>query len=170
MTVPVVLVVAVARNGVIGVENGLPWRLSSDLKHFKALTMGQPIIMGRKTFQSIGKPLPGRETIVVTRDAAAAFGDGVHAAASVPAALDLAQDLAARMNAPSVAVIGGGEIYAQSIAHADRLEITEVDAAPEGDARFPEIDAARWQEIAREPHQAGPKDDHAFSFVTLTRR
>lgn len=169
MSVPVVLVAAVARNGVIGVRNGLPWHLSSDLKRFKALTMGQPIIMGRKTFDSIGKPLPGRETIVVSRDAAYCHV-GVHVAASIVSALELGQMLAGRMGAPSIAVIGGGTIYDQVMEHADRLEITEVDATPEGDARFPAIDPARWRETTREAHDAGPKDDHAFVFVSLTRR
>ncbi|GGE42559.1 dihydrofolate reductase [Agaricicola taiwanensis] len=168
--VPVVLVVAVARNGVIGADNGLPWRLSSDLKRFKALTMGQPIIMGRKTFQSIGKPLPGRETIVVTRNAYADFGPGIHVTTSLDEALDRGQVLAREMRAKSIAVIGGGEIYAQAMAYADRLEMTEVDASPVGDARFPAVDETIWREVSREPHSAGEKDDHAFTFVTLTRR
>lgn len=169
MTLPVVLVVAVARNGVIGTGNALPWHIGSDLKRFKALTMGTPMVMGRKTFQSIGRPLPGRETVVVTR--AADFSpEGVHVAPSVEAALARARDLAVRMKAPAITVVGGGEIYAQTIAVADRLEVTEVDAAPEGDARFPAIDPLQWREVARMDRPAGERDDHAYAFVTYERR
>jgi dihydrofolate reductase len=169
MSVPVVLVAAVARNGVIGAGNALPWRLSTDLKRFKALTIGRPVIMGRKTFDSIGKPLPDRETIVITRDPARCHAQ-VHVAAGVEGAVELARMLAIRMGADSIPIIGGGQIYAQSMDFADRLEITEVEAAPEGDALFPPVDQAVWRETAREAHPAGPRDDHAFSFVTLTRK
>lgn len=170
MSIPVVIVVASGTNRVIGVANGLPWHLSSDLKRFKALTMGAPMIMGRKTFESIGKALPGRETIVVTRRTDASFGDGVHVARTLEEALRIGQERAVHMGAAAVTVVGGADIYGQALPHADRLEITEVEAAPEGDASFPTLDPEAWIEITRERHEAGVKDDHAFSFVTLTRR
>lgn len=166
---PIVLVAAVARNGVIGADNRLLWRLSSDLKRFKALTLGKPLIMGRKTFELIGRPLPGRETIVVTHDPAFA-AEGVLLADDLPAALALAQDRAAAMGADAVVIAGGGELYAQTIAHADRLALTEVALAPEGDAVFPPIDPALWREVRREPGARGPKDEADFCFVDYERR
>lgn len=168
-TVPLVLVAAVARNSVIGNGNALPWRLSSDLKRFKALTLGKPLVMGRKTFDSIGKPLPGRETIVVTRDETFRPA-GVHTAATIADALDLARQRALAMEAKAVIVAGGGEIYAQTIALADRLEITHVEVDVEGDARFPPIDPALWRETGRETHSPGPTDEAAFAFVRYERR
>jgi len=163
------LIAAVARNGVIGGENRLLWRLSSDLKRFKALTLGKPLVMGRKTFASIGKPLPGRETIVVTRDAGFA-AEGVGIARSVEDALRLARDRAAAMGVDEIMIGGGGEIYAQTLAMAERLYLTEVDAAPEGDARFPALDPALWREVRREPGERGPRDEAAFEFVEWRRR
>ena len=130
MSAPVVaLIAAVARNGVIGAGDALPWRLSSDLKHFKALTMGKPLVMGRKTFQSIGRPLPGRAIIVVTRDEGFA-ADGVEIARDIEAALRLAEAKACAAGADEIIVAGGGEIYAQTIARAGRLYVTEVDSRP----------------------------------------
>ncbi|MEW5424740.1 dihydrofolate reductase [Amorphus sp. 3PC139-8] len=168
MTASVVLVAAVAKNGVIGRDNGLPWRLSTDLKRFKALTMGAPMVMGRKTFQSIGKPLPGRRTIVVTRDPTF-LADGVTVALSLDEALRAARAEAADMGAERIAVVGGAEIYRAAIGKADRLEITEVDGTVEGDARFPDIVPGEWRETARELVPAGEKDDHAMSFVSYVR-
>jgi dihydrofolate reductase len=163
-----VLIAAVARNGVIGAQGALPWRLSSDLKHFKAATMGKPLVMGRKTYQSIGAPLPGRTTIVVTRDPSFAV-DGVLVARDVEEALRLAE-IAARANGSSeIMIVGGGEIYAQTIGRAARLLITEVDLTPDGDARFPAIDRAVWRETRREPGGRGPRDDVAFAFVEYER-
>lgn len=156
------LIAAVARNGIIGGGNQLLWRLSSDLKRFKALTMGKPLIVGRKTFDSIGMALPGRRMIVVTRDAGWRHA-GVETAASVEAALALAA------GAQEIMIGGGGEIYAQTIGRADRLYITEVDLAPEGDARFPAIDPAAWREVARETGVRGPKDEAGFAFVAWER-
>ena len=139
MTLPLVLVAAVARNGVIGGRNRLLWRLPSDLKRFKVLTMGKPLVMGRKTFESVARPLPGRETIVVTRDHRFS-AEGVRVAHGLEEGLALAVERAAAMGAGAIVVAGGGELYAETIDRADRLAITEVALEPEGDARFPPID------------------------------
>jgi dihydrofolate reductase len=167
--VSLVLVAAVARNGVIGANGGLPWRLSSDLKHFKALTWGKPLVIGRKTFASIGRALPGRETILVTRDPAFA-PPGVFVTYDLNAALDLAAERARAMGADEVIIAGGGEIYAQTIGRASRLFITEVALDAEGEARFPPIDPERWREISRETGERGPRDDADFAFVEYERR
>ncbi len=166
---PLVLVAAIARNRVIGDGVRLLWRLSSDLQRFKALTLGKPLVMGRKTFQSIGRPLPGRETIVVTRDQNFA-AEGVHVAHGLDAALALAEGRAHGMGADAVIVAGGAEIYAQTIGRADRLAVTEVALAPPGDALFPPIDPARWREVARIPGLRGPNDEADFVFVDYARR
>ncbi len=168
MTRPLLLVAVVAQNGVIGADNRLPWRLSSDLKRFKALTLGKPLVMGRKTFQSIGRPLPGRETIVVTRDRKFR-PDGVLVAHDLEAALALAEARAAAMGADAIVIAGGGELYAETFALADRLAITEVALAPEGDAHFPPIDPAEWREVQREPGVRGPNDEADFCFVDYER-
>ena len=169
MTIPLVIIAAVARNRVIGRDNGLAWRLSSDLRRFKALTLGKPLFMGHKTFLSIGRPLPGRETIVITRDRAVHIS-GVLIAHDLEEGLSAAEAAAGRLGASEVIVAGGGEIYAQTIDMATRLHITEVDLAPDGDALFPPIDAAVWRETAREPHDKSTGDEVAFSFVTYQRR
>ncbi|MGO4872639.1 MAG: dihydrofolate reductase [Roseiarcus sp.] len=169
MSAPVLaLIAAVARNGVIGAGDALPWRLSSDLKRFKALTMGKPLIMGRKTFQSIGRPLPGRAIIVVTRDEGFA-ADGVEIARDIEAALRLAEAKACAAGADEIIVAGGGEIYAQTIARAGRLYVTEVALAPSGDAHFPPIDPAIWREVKREAGARGPRDEADFAFVEYER-
>lgn len=160
----ITLVVAMAGNRVIGRAGGLPWHLSADLRHFKQVTMGHPIIMGRKTYQSIGRALPGRRNIVVTRDAAFA-ADGVDRAADVDAALALCDD----DGAEEAMIIGGGEIYAQTLGRADRIHLTEVHLAVDGDTSFPELDEADWRETARQRHQAETEDGPAYSFVTLDR-
>ncbi|HEY1451904.1 MAG TPA: dihydrofolate reductase, partial [Roseiarcus sp.] len=136
---PLVIVAAVARNGVIGARRGLPWRLSSDLKRFKALTWGKPMVMGRKTYLTIGRALPGRETIVVTRDPHFA-APGVVVAHDLGAALELAAGRVRAMGASEIIVAGGGEIYAQTIARAEKLFITEVALDAKGETRFPPID------------------------------
>jgi len=161
------LIAAIARNGVIGGGDKLLWRLSTDMKRFRALTMGKPLIMGRKTYESVGKPLPGRQTIIVTRDRSYAV-DGAHVAADVEAALALA----ARLAGPDGEIIsaGGGEIYAQTIGRADRLYITEVALEPEGDARFPGIDPAVWREVKRERPDRSERDEADFQFVEYERR
>ena len=169
MSAPVALLAAVARNGVIGGDNTLPWRLSSDLKRFRALTMGKPVIMGRKTFASLKRPLPGREVIVITRDGGFAAADAA-VAASPDAALALAQRKAQASGASEIIIAGGGEIYAQMMAGADRLYITYVDCAPAGDAKFPNIHAALWREVLRTNGVRGDKDEAEFVFVDYERR
>jgi dihydrofolate reductase len=163
------LIVAIAENGVIGKANALPWHISSDLKRFRALTIGKPLIMGRKTFESIGRVLPGRETIIVTSDAAFALPSGVHCAATIEAALELAVLRARAMGADEIIVAGGSAIFAALIDRVDRLYVTFVAASPSGDVFFPPIDWSRWQEIHREDHPPLKGDDEAFSFVDFVR-
>ena len=164
----IVLVAAVARNGAIGVKGGLPWRLPSDLKHLRETTWGRPMVMGRKTFDSIGKPLPGRETIVVTRDQAFAR-DGVHVVRSIDDALALGASRAQAMGVDEIMVIGGGDVFERMLPKATRLEITHVHASPEGDAFFPRIQPGDWREVKRVPFPAGPDDDAAFDVATYLR-
>ncbi|HEY3638540.1 MAG TPA: dihydrofolate reductase [Rhizomicrobium sp.] len=165
----IVLIVAVADNGVIGAHGAIPWRLKSDQARLKAMTMGKPIVMGRKTFISLRRPLPGRTNIVVTRDGHFR-ARGAVVTTSFADARAIARGDALRRFATELAVIGGAEIYAQWMDSADRLEITEVHARPEGDTRFAAIDAAIWREVARERHPAGPDDSADFSYVTYRRR
>jgi dihydrofolate reductase len=165
----IVLVVAVSKNGVIGRDGGLPWKLSSDLKLFRQLTLGKPVIMGRKTWESIGRPLDGRLNIVVTRGAPIAVA-GVRTAASLDAALDLARTHAASDGVGEIAVIGGGEIYRQALPQADRVYLTEVDLTIAGDTTFPELDSAQWHETSRQAFAPGPKDNAAFVLRVLDRK
>ncbi len=165
----ITLVVAVSQNGVIGREGGLPWRLSSDLKRFKADTMGRPIIMGRKTFQSIGRLLPGRENIIVSRDRDFAV-EGASVCADVEAALTCARNKAQDMGAEDIAVIGGGEIYRQTFDYADRLIVTWVLTSIDGDTRFPDIDLAIWRAVSIEDFPASEKDDYATRRVVYERQ
>ena len=166
----IVLIAAVADNGVIGADNAIPWRLKSDMRRLKAMTIGRPVVMGRKTFESLPRrPLPGRTNIVLTRDANYRAGGAV-VATSFESARLIARGDALRRGVREIAIIGGAEIYAQFLAGADRLEITEVHVSPPGDTSFPPIDAALWQEAARERHPAGPDDSAAFSYVTYRRR
>jgi dihydrofolate reductase len=144
----IALVVAVAENGVIGAGGALPWRIADDLKWFKSVTLGKPVVMGRKTFQSIGKPLPGRRNIVVTRDPRFAV-TGVETAPSIDAAFSLARSAAHDLNADKIAVIGGGDIYAQTLPRADRIYLTHVAARPVGDAHFPPLDPSDWRTTPR---------------------
>jgi len=169
MTLPLILVVAVADNGVIGRDNQLLWRLRTDLKRFRELTMAKPMIMGRKTFQSIGKPLPGRETIVLTRDPAFS-PDGVHVARSWEDAVAQGDVLARKMGAEAVAVVGGAEIYALALPHVQKIYLTQVHVAPEGDARFPAFERSQFREIERRDHPKGADDEHPFTFIDLQRR
>jgi dihydrofolate reductase len=166
---PIALIAAVARNGVIGADNRLIWRLPSDLKRFRALTWGKPLMMGRKTFEAIGKPLPGRETIVVTRDAAFA-SSGVHVAHDIATALRLAEEVGRRMEADAIIVAGGGQIYLQTIDRADRLFLTEVALEPAGDAFLPSVDPALWREARRESGVRTERDEADFTFVDYARR
>ena len=187
----IVLLAAVAENGVIGRGNALPWRLKSDMQHFHALTMGRPVVMGRKTYLSIGKPLNGRTTIVVSRDRAFA-APGIVVAPSLDAALAAARGDASRRNCDSIVVAGGADIYAQARStrwsHAEstepppaatitataapaatQLAITEVHTRVEGDTRFPAIDPKAWREIARCEQKPTADDEVAFAFVTYKR-
>lgn len=164
----IVLVAAVSENGVIGRDNALPWRLKSDLRRFRAVTMGKPIVMGRKTFLSIGRPLPGRTNIVVSRDPAFA-ATGVLVSGNLDAALEVASGDAARRGAGEIAIIGGAELFAQTLGRADRLDITIVHATIAGDIRLPPIDPAEWKEAARREQPAAAGDDVAMSFVTYIR-
>jgi dihydrofolate reductase len=165
----VVFVVAIAENGVIGADGAIPWRLKSDMKRFKALTVNKPVVMGRKTFISIGRPLPGRTNIVVTRDRDFR-SPGVVVTHSFADARAIALGDALRRFATEIAIIGGAEIYAQWMDSADRLEITEVHARPEGDTRFATIDAKAWEEVSRVRNPAGEGDSADYSYVTLRRR
>ena len=166
---PIALVAAVADNGVIGRDNNLIWRLKTDLKRFRSLTWGKPIIMGRRTFQSIGKPLPGRETVVVTRDPGFA-AEGVHVAHDWDRALATANELAARMNADVLMVVGGAEVYALALPQAERIHLTLVHATPPGDVIFPPFDCTGFEAVRREEHARGPDDEHSFTFLDLERR
>jgi dihydrofolate reductase len=166
--IAIVLLAAVADNGVIGRDNALPFRQSTDLKRFKSLTMGKPVLMGRKTYLSIGKPLPGRTNIVVSRNGDFA-APGVLVAGSLDAALTAARGDALRRGADELMVIGGTDIFQQCMTLADRIEITHVHTRPAGDTHFPPIEAAHWREAARSEHPAGPKDEAAFSYATYVR-
>jgi len=166
--VGVTFVVAVADNGVIGQGGGLPWRLKSDMQHFRAATMGKPVVMGRKTYLSIGKPLAGRTNIVVSRDRAFA-APGVLVAPSIEAALTVARGDALRRGAAEIAVIGGADIYAQTMTAADRLVVTRVHLRPAGDTKFPSVDPNVWKEVERAEHRAGPHDEADFTIVVYER-
>jgi len=156
------IIVAVAENGVIGTGNRLPWHLPDDLKRFKALSMAKPIVMGRRTFDSIGKPLPGRTNIVVSRQAGLAI-DGTIVKPSLEAAL------AAAGAVPEIVVIGGAEIFRQVLPRTDVVHLTRVHAHIAGDVVFPALDAGKWRETAVEHHAADERHQYAFTFVTLER-
>ena len=159
----IILIAAVGKAGVIGVENRLPWHLKADLQRFKRLTTGRPVIMGRKTWESLGRPLPGRQNIVISRNR-----DYRAAGAQVVASLDQAiRDYA---GVSSIFVIGGAQIYAAALPFADALELTEVDASIQGDAFFPEFDRDQYVESFREHHEADSENDHAFDFVSYRRK
>jgi dihydrofolate reductase len=161
----VALVAAVARNGIIGRGGRLPWHISSDLRRFKEITLGKPVIMGRKTWESLPKkPLPQRTNIVITRQAGYR-APGAIVAASVAEALAFAE----AGNPVEIAVIGGGETYRLFLERASRIYLTEVDVEVDGDTRFPEFDPARWREVAREVHARGPRDEAAFTLRILDR-
>lgn len=169
MSVPVAMIAAIGENAVIGADGEIPWRLPTDFAHFKRMTLGKPLVMGRKTYESIGRPLPGRTTIVVTRQASFA-PEGVVVRHSLDAALATAQEIAARDGADAVMVGGGAEIYAEAMPLADRLHITHVDLAPNGNARFPPIDPAVWEVALRHDIVRGEKDNADFRVLTYTRR
>ena len=162
------LIAAVASNGAIGLEGDMPWHISEDLKYFKRVTMGAPVIMGRKTYASIGSALPGRANIVITRNTAFSSDDAdvVH---DVAAGVRKAQAIAQIDGSAEVFVIGGAEIYAQVLAAADRVYLTEIDGEFSGDAFFPDLDTTQWREVSREPHAPEMEGGLAFSFVVYTR-
>jgi len=165
----IVLIAAVADNGVIGARGSIPWRLKTDQQRLKMLTYGKPVVMGRKTFVSLKRPLPGRTNIVVTRDAGFR-SPGAVVTNSFANAQAIATGDALRRSVAEIAVIGGAEIYAQWMDIADRLEITEVHIRPEGDTYLTGIDLAHWLEVARVRNPAGPDDSADFSYVTYVRR
>lgn len=166
--IPVAMIAAMAKNRVIGVDNQLPWYLPEDLKFFKRMTQAKPLVMGRKTFQSIGRPLPGRLNIVVTRDPDFAH-DGIRVCHDLPSALALADQQATIDGVEEIMVMGGAEIYAQALERASRLYLTEVDIEVEGDARFPELDMGEWQEMQRVPGTPS-EGQPAYDFVEYHRR
>ncbi len=157
------LLVAATENGVIGRDNGMPWHLPDDLKHFKALTLGKPVLMGRKTFEAIGRPLPGRTNLVLTR----ARG---WSAPGVTAVADLEGAIRAAGAAPELMVAGGAQVYALALPHATRIYLTRIHAIIDGDTRFPDLIIEQWQETERRLHPADARHPYAMSFVTLERK
>src|SRR5215470_7025017 len=167
--IEVVLIVAVAENGVIGAGGSIPWRLKTDQQRLKAITLNKPVVMGRKTFESLRRPLPGRTNIVVTRDQNYRAAGAV-VTTSFENAHSVALGDALRRFATEIAIIGGAEIYAQWMEAADRLDVTEVHARPEGDTHLAAIDPQQWEEVSRVRNPAGPDDSTDFSYVTYRRR
>ncbi len=162
------VIVAAAENGVIGRGNALPWHLPEDLRYFRRVTMGKPLVMGRRTFESIGRPLPGRTNIVISRNPRFR-AEGTRVVASLDDALQLARDIALADGVDELLVIGGAEIYAQAIPRADRLYLTLVHAAVEGDALLPPIDWREWRETGRERHRGSGDNPHDYSFLVYER-
>lgn len=169
MTVPVAMIAGVARNSVIGANGGIPWKIPSDMGFFKRTTMGKPIVMGRKQYETVGRPLPGRTNIVITRQADYR-PEGVVVVQSLEAALTRAQQIAAVDGASEVMVIGGGEIYAQAMPLADRLYISHVELEPEGDVVFPAIDPALWQVVEEPDVPVSVNDTASFRVRVYARR
>ncbi len=169
--VPLAIVVAVSRNGVIGRDGDMPWKLSTDLKRFKAMTLGKPMIVGRKTLDSYGgKPLPGRPHVVVTRDMTRQI-EGVQIAGSLREAIDKAQAIALDIGADEIGILGGGQIYRQAIDVADVLYITHVEAdIPDGDTVFPDIDSEIFEKVSEEAVPAGEKDNYPTRFAVYRRK
>lgn len=164
----VVLVAAIGENGVIGRDGDLPWRLKSDLQHFRKVTLHHPLIMGRKTFESLKRPLKDRTNIVLTRDLSL-VAPGAVLATSLDAAFAFAREDAKKRGVDEVMVIGGSDVFAMTLPFADRLEITRVHMSPEGDVRFPPVDPAAWRETRRERHPRGLEDDTDFTVLTYER-
>jgi dihydrofolate reductase len=170
MTLPITLIAAQGRNRVIGADGAIPWHLGTDFAHFKAATLGKPVVMGRKTWQSLPRrPLPGRMNIVVSRDPGFGPIDGL-VMASLETALEAATAQARVLGTDEVCVIGGAQIYAAALPLASRLLVTDVDASPSGDAVFPEIDLAVWELASQQQHPAGPRDDHGFTIRDWRRK
>ncbi len=164
----IALVVAMGENRAIGRGGDLPWRLHSDMRYFRKITMGKPVIMGRLTFMSLPRSLDGRVNIVLTRNAAFE-APGAIMAYNLEEALDVARKAAAKAGVDEIMVMGGEDVFRAVLPQAGRIYLTEVHAAPHADTWFPDLDMREWREVSREPHEAGPKDDHAFSFVVLER-
>jgi dihydrofolate reductase len=164
----IALVVAMGANRAIGRDGELPWHLRSDMRYFRRITMGNPVIMGRRTFMSLPRLLDGRANIVLTRNAAFA-PPGAIMAYNLEEALDVARKEAAKAGTDEIMVIGGEDVFREVLKQAGRIYLTEVHASPEADTWFPVLDPDEWREVARETHEAGPKDDHDFSFVVLER-
>lgn len=169
MSIPLCLIVAVTENGVIGRDGAMPWQLSTDLKRFKAITIGKPLIMGRKTWDSLGRPLPGRMNIVITRDPSFA-PQGAVVAHSLQAACEAARIEATRADNPAIFVIGGGEIFKQALPFADRMYITEILASIDGDTFFPAFDADKWKAVDVQMVPQGEKDSHPTRYVVYERQ
>ena len=162
----IAMIAAMAANRIIGADNDMPWHLPADLRHFKSVTLGKPVVMGRKTYESIGRALPGRPNIVITRQDDFAPGDA-HVTRSVDEALEQAQRLSDA--ADEIMIIGGGSIYSALLERADTLYLTFIDAAVEGDTQFPDYTQYHWQEVATEAHTADEKNPYSYRFVTLER-
>jgi dihydrofolate reductase len=162
------MIVAMAQNRVIGINNKLPWYLPNDLKYFKQVTMGKPIIMGRKTFESIGKPLPGRTNIIITRNADWQ-AEGVKVAHSLEQAYQLAEAIAEIDGQKELMIIGGDQIYQSSLSDVDRIYLTKVHAEVNGDAWFPEVDWSQWLELGREDFAAEGPNPYDYSFIVYER-
>ncbi|MFA7415081.1 MAG: dihydrofolate reductase [Rhizobium sp.] len=167
--IKVAIVVAVSENGVIGNDGDMPWKLSTDLKRFKALTLGKPLVMGRKTFESIGRPLPGRPHVIVSRNPDF-HPDGVEVAPSLEAAIDRAAAIASALGVDEICVVGGGEIYRQALPLADTLHVTHVEAELAGDTRFPSVDPRAFEKIEESPVPAGERDTYATRYAIYRRR
>lgn len=163
------MIAAIAQNRVIGLNNKMPWHISGDLKYFKAKTMGKPMIMGRNTFESMGK-LPGRTSIVISRNPEYVAGEGVIAVTSLDEAITHATKIAKRDEQDEIMIVGGAQIYALALPQADRLYLTEVNIKPKGDAYFPEFNRENWAETSRESITASTKDESDYVFVVLDRR
>lgn len=167
--IKIAFVIAVAENGVIGKDGDLPWRLSSDLKMFRQLTMNKPIIMGRRTWESLPKrPLDGRDNIVVTRDTNFK-AEGAHVVHSIDAALELGRKFAEARGADEISVIGGAQIYKDTLDRADRIYLTEVHGAPEGDTVFPPLDGEKWREVGSEPIIQTERDQYSATLKIMER-
>ena len=169
MNVQLSLIVAVAKNSVIGNDNKLLWRLKTDLRRFRSLTMGKPIIMGRKTFQSINCLLPGRDTIIITRDILFKF-EGAHIVHGLQEAIELGTNVALKSGADELMIIGGAQIYAQALPLCERLYVTEVELEPEGDAFFEPVNTLEFKEEKRVDNLADADNECAFTFVDYIRR
>jgi dihydrofolate reductase len=165
----IALVVAMGENRAIGRGGDLPWRISSDMRYFRRITMGKPVLMGRRTFKSLPRVLDGRVNVVLTRDRGF-VAPGAVMAHSLEEGLAAARASAERTGAAEIMVIGGEDVFREVLPQTDRIYLTEVHASPDADTWFPTLDMSEWREVSREAHAPGPKDDHAFSLVVLDRK